>query len=906
MIMKNTRLLAALLVLFSLKLTYGQQAKEEITKKIDELIWASDFQAAINLVDQNLARQSDPFTIAVLQNKKADALIRLGRYQEAEQLLVSLESKLTGQPSEALPLAITKSNLGFLRLNMGRTDLAEEELRKSMGYFEKSGKPECLEAAQALSNLGLVYTNTGKYTQAEQELLMCLSLRQKQLKDSHELIAATYNDLGLVYSQSDKDKALDYYEKASSIYKKLHGDEHLKIAFASINSGIIYRDLELYGDAVNNFDVALKIFEKVYTQPHPTRAITLYNLGQTYLKMGNQKDAMAYYKRALEMYEASYGKKHPEVANVLNAIGNLQLADGEYEDALRYYQQALQANVATFNSSDITTNPPLENFYNGTRLLQTLLFKALALEARYFGHSLKFSDLKDALVILQKCDTLIDLLRQQISNESDKIQLGIVANEVYADGVRIAFIAGQNAFKKRSYYEQAFYFAEKSKSAVLLEAISESEAKSFAGIPENLLNQEKELKSALAICARKLAQGPTPEEEKNLRAKTFTLQHDYEDFIKKLENDFPDYYNLKFNQTSPSIAQLQAVLDGQTMILSYFVDESNNRLYTFGIGRKKFSIEDKALPENFDKEITGFRNSLYYNAPEVYKKTGHYLHSLLIPSRIPGTVKRLVILPTGRLGIIPFEALLTKEAGNSDYKTLPYLVKKYHVQYEFSAGLMLDKAKEKRAQEQPSIFLCAPVSFPEKDNLNDLPGTAAEVNQISGLFGAKQYSSKLFTGRDANETLIKSGTLKQYNYLHLATHGVVDENNPELSRIFLQASSEAEDGNLFAGEIYNLQLNANLVTLSACQTGLGKISKGEGVIGLSRALVYAGARNIIVSFWSVADESTAVLMKDFYAELLDKPSATLSEDLRNAKLKLISKDTYASPYYWAPFVLIGF
>jgi CHAT domain-containing protein len=124
--------------------------------------------------------------------------------------------------------------------------------------------------------------------------------------------------------------------------------------------------------------------------------------------------------------------------------------------------------------------------------------------------------------------------------------------------------------------------------------------------------------------------------------------------------------------------------------------------------------------------------------------------------------------------------------------------------------------------------------------------------------------------------------------------------------VFLRSDSESEDGNLYSGEIYNLHLNANLVTLSACQTGLGKISKGEGVIGLSRALVYAGARNIIVSFWSVADESTSELMTNFYQTLLQKQNVSFSEGLRESKLELIRKGKYAAPYYWAPFILIGF
>ena len=206
----------------------------------------------------------------------------------------------------------------------------------------------------------------------------------------------------------------------------------------------------------------------------------------------------------------------------------------------------------------------------------------------------------------------------------------------------------------------------------------------------------------------------------------------------------------------------------------------------------------------------------------------------------------------------------------------------------------------------PAILLCAPVSFPDKDQLNDLPGTADEVKAISGLFQTKNFKNASYVNHDASEQLIKSDQIANYNLLHFATHGVVDENNPELSRVFLQSSSESEDGNLYSGEIYNLKLKANLVTLSACQTGLGKISKGEGVVGLSRALAYAGAKNIVVSFWSVSDASTAALMTDFYSHLLNGSGRDYSRNLRQAKLDLIQKGDYSTPFYWAPFVLIGF
>jgi CHAT domain-containing protein len=257
--------------------------------------------------------------------------------------------------------------------------------------------------------------------------------------------------------------------------------------------------------------------------------------------------------------------------------------------------------------------------------------------------------------------------------------------------------------------------------------------------------------------------------------------------------------------------------------------------------------------------------------------------------------------------MIPFEALLIDDAEKiHNYVAMPFLVNRFSVRYEFSAGLLIQKSKKTVSGISPSIFLCAPISFPGKEYLGELPGTENEVQEISRLFSEKNLTSAAFTRVQADEKLIKTSSLRNYNFVHFATHGVVDESNPELSRIFLQSGSKSEDGDLFAGEIYNLELNASLVTLSACQTGLGKILKGEGVIGLSRALVYAGAKNIIVSFWNVADESTSILMKDFYQNVLENPGVDYSTDLRKAKLNLLRNEKYSAPFYWAPFVLIGF
>jgi CHAT domain-containing protein len=236
----------------------------------------------------------------------------------------------------------------------------------------------------------------------------------------------------------------------------------------------------------------------------------------------------------------------------------------------------------------------------------------------------------------------------------------------------------------------------------------------------------------------------------------------------------------------------------------------------------------------------------------------------------------------------------------TQFKDISYLINRFAISYEFSAGLFIQKNKSTSKSNGQTIFLCAPVEFSKEKNLNSLPGTEKEVNAIAGLF----TSPKVAKYADAHEGAVKSADLSSYSYLHFATHGIVDAQDPELSRIFLNEKG-SEDGNLYSGEIYNLNMNAELVVLSACETGLGKISSGEGVIGLSRALTYAGARNLVVSFWPVADESTSDLMVDFYTQLKKNSSNHFSGSLRQAKLDMIKGGKFSSPYYWAPFVLIG-
>ena len=188
---------------------------------------------------------------------------------------------------------------------------------------------------------------------------------------------------------------------------------------------------------------------------------------------------------------------------------------------------------------------------------------------------------------------------------------------------------------------------------------------------------------------------------------------------------------------------------------------------------------------------------------------------------------------------------------------------------------------------------------------SELPETKREVEGILDLFRKKKLPGLDFISENAKEEIVKSEMMKNYSFLHIATHGFMNEEKPKLSGIIFtnKNNSPGEDGILYSDEIYNLNLNADLVVLSACESGLGKIVKGEGIVGLTRGFIYSGARNIVVSLWQVADKSTSELMIEFYRNILAGKS--FSSSLREAKLKLIKDGTYSYPLEWSPFVLIG-
>jgi CHAT domain-containing protein len=359
--------------------------------------------------------------------------------------------------------------------------------------------------------------------------------------------------------------------------------------------------------------------------------------------------------------------------------------------------------------------------------------------------------------------------------------------------------------------------------------------------------------------------------------------------------------------------QIRALVDDHTVLLHYFVGEEASFLLV--VTRKGLDLHRLPGSPALAEQVSQLRSLIQARGPRRlprFKETATALYSLLLgpaSSALDGK-SRLLIAPDGPLYLLPFEALLTENRGSS-YADLPYLLRRYAISYVPSASVLADLRKNRPAENPGKRFLAfadpdyrgtsigalrSSSEAPSRatEGLSQLPESGREVTRIAELFPAS--ASMLYVGAAATKKNIEqSPFLRRTPLVHFALHGTVSEAHPELSGL------ELSDGRLRVSEIFNLRMNADLLTLSACETGLGKQVRGEGMVGLTRAFLYAGARSVVVSLWPVADRSTADFMHDMYRNL---PTGK-AEALRRAKLAMISSREFSEPYYWAPFILSG-
>ncbi len=829
---------------------------------------------------------------------EADAHLSLGQIEIARSIATGTEKFVSTLFKNDKPLVIkAKMVCGNAYLRSGRIDQALENLKDAESLLEE----EDLEAAECYDDLGVIYTTNGNQELALQYLQKALAIRQSNTEDQ-VLVADSYNNIGRVYLNDEPLQAIIYFNRALKIYTEQLGKTHPKVAVIYSNMAFANANQNNYNDALTYLDEVAQIYDAIYTTDHPNKAFTMNNQGRILEMKGDFPGALDYQNRALNMYLELYGDRHPEVANTYFLIGSVHQKTGDYPEAIASFQKSIYANLFDQDYTDIYSLPEIRDYFNADILLTSLQAKAQSLEAFHYSKTLKLKDINGALNTLIKCDELITQIRQIRFDEADKLKLGEIASQIYENGIGIATYLSERTFKKDHYLNLAFNFCERSKSSILLSAINDTNAKQFAGIPNSELAIEDSLKSEIGFLEQRLAQLDKEDEIQKVKIELLKYQNALRDFIGRLETRYPEYYDLKYNTELAGIPQIQSQLDDQSALLSYFI--GTDRVYIFQITNDKAHLHNLPKDERFNQLVSGFRNSIKFYVDETFTTTSFSLQNLLIP-KLPDEINQLVIIPDAAIGSIPFEALVYEKNETNAVRDNKYLINKFAMGYDYAATLFVNKSKNSTTSGQTGILLAAPVTFESNGQyLQQLPDSKKEIDEIEKLFSNAQMKTVSSTGPQASEEMIKTIALSDFQFIHLATHGIVNQSKPELSRVFL-CPGQTEDGSLYSGEIYNLKFNANLVTLSACETGLGQIAKGEGIVGLSRALQYAGAQNLIVSLWQVADKSTADLMIEFYNHSLNDSGNGYADDLRAAKLSLLRSEDYYNPYFWAPFILIG-
>ena len=870
------------------------------------------------------AAGSEPEEVAEILLRMAFARTDQGEDDQALALLDEAEVLQRKTRGRVQPrLADILIGKGSARWGQGRFDPAIAAYEQAIAMLEAEGTAYRSNLAAAYLNLANAYWSKSDYDEALIFYGKALPLQVAALGAAHPDVGTAYMNLAILHlMKRDHAACIASAEKALEILVPALGERNAQVVQTYNVLGSAYTRR---GDP----DRGLAILEKarllqlsLASQGDRNSAVIYSSLADAYRATGDMTRALSRYRQALAIDVSIFGERHPDVAEDYTNLGDAYLEKGDEAEALRVFAKAIAANDPQPVGKDPDLQAPSETAFSEEFLLKARKGSARA-RARLGARRKDRRYLEQAAVAYEQAARLIDRMRAGYRAEGSKLSLVASATETYDEAIRTELdlyrLTGEEGHR-----EGAFRYAEKSKAGVLRDALNEAKARSYAGIPTALLDQERKLRMDLAAADRVLteAQLDGKEEESRLQAprdNLFALKRAYDELQQRFEKEYPAYYDLKYGFETVSPAEVgERALDGRNVLVEYFL--GRERIFIFTITGQDLEVASIAREASLETEVEQLRRAISERDFASYAQAAHHLYQLVlapVASRLEG--RDFVVVPDGPLSVIPFEILLKRVVGPGEgsVRDLPYVLRDHAVSYAYSATLLLQGLRQRKERPPDELVAFAPVfaegAAPSADAPRALPASRQEAEDVRGLFAKRQGffggwlsgRSRVYLGQDATEQRLKTVGLERYRYVHLATHGIVDQEHPGLSRLLLMPEAgSSEDGVLHLGEIYNLRLNADLVVLSACDTGRGRMARGEGIIGLTRGFLYAGAQSLLVSLWPVSDAASSGLVVDFYAELLGgRPKARA---LREAKLRTMARNPeYAKPYYWSSLVLVG-
>ncbi len=505
-----------------------------------------------------------------------------------------------------------------------------------------------------------------------------------------------------------------------------------------------------------------------------------------------------------------------------------------------------------------------------------------------------------AKIIFDSLPAVLTDARANYIGEPAKLDLAENAKPSFEKAISLCLILYQRE-KDKKYLNAAFDFAEQSKSMILFDNVRLN-----SRLPDSLQKERK----AVSQLEADLSSSKDAEALQHLLSRKRNVVEKIKAFTVVQKTSVPDI-------------QRNLLKDGRSALIEYFVGDS--AVYAFGITANDISVHKIPKSPDFEQMLTIMRESAIQQNNEAFASLSYSFYKLLLDSLLSPlavNVHRLIIIPDGSLNYVAFESLLQRPPAFApsigfSLKGADFLIRKYAVSYAPSANLLLEQTTRRPTSASSDFAAFAPAYRPRdtvggkyvlrealsRDGAYDLPNAKKEAQEVGALLHGKIYSDE-----NATETTFKQQA-EHYKILHLAMHAVANERDPADSRLLFTLPDNDKKkgaGDLTMAELSALSLNADMAVLSACNTGFGKWSKGEGVMSLARAFQQAGVRSTVMSLWKAPDEQTKEIMIDFYKNL--KSGMAKDEALQKAKVDFMynaKMDKESSPFYWATFVLSG-
>jgi tetratricopeptide (TPR) repeat protein len=881
--------------------------------------------------------------IGIIYRKKGEFDKALEYYQKALKIRISVFGEMHPDVSGSY------HNIGIIYREKGDYDKALECYQKTLKIDIATFGELHPYVASSYDHIGVVYGWKGDYDKA-------LDYHQKALKihiaiygESHPVVAGCYNNLGIMYDiKGDYDIALEYFQKTLKIRLSALGEMHPDVAIGYINIGVIYFEKGDYDKALEYYQKALKIDITTFGEIHPEVAASYTNIGNIYNAKKKYDKALESYQKAQEILISAFGEIQPDVASGYNNIGLIYYERQDYFKALSYYQKALMANLPEFHDTSIYTNAKIINPLSKPVLVTSLAAKAYMFYLLYKHKTNSRKDIEASLSNYELAFQLINNMRNESNFENTKLLLSETTKNRYSNAVHAAVELGKlNQTAENDNFSKAFEFIEKCKSATLAGRFNEYNAMHYAGVTDSLIEVEKKLEKrsnelTIEINKEKYKKGAYDTLRVNyLENENFVCARKIDSLISSYESNFPVYYELKYSNKIVSVNEIQKSLDQRTALINYFIGDSN--LFIATITDSIYHIEEIKVDSSFKSLVTKYYKDIKTAEIGLFVQNSQRIYEKLFKpvSKYIGNKKNLIIIPDDYLYYVPFETLIANTSEitsrNIDFTKLGYLIKSRAITYNHSATIWYNTWKKQlglTSKHKDSFIGFAPVFSKEKNNgmilssnintidttehnlayrsisadlkrFNPLPYSKDEVTAIVHLFEKHNKDARAYLYSEATESNFKHNTFN-YKYVHISSHGFANDKAPKLSGVVFSQlidTLDSEDGVLYSGETYDLSLNADLVVLSSCESGIGKLINGEGLQALSRGFLYAGAPNVVFSLWKALDEPTKNLMIQFYTNVLD--GSTYAESLRHAKLDLIKNPATAFPHFWGGFVLVG-